>query len=171
LLFAALYGELREIAGAAFRTEARDHTLQPTALVNEAYLRLCGLDRLTWRDRSHFLALAARVMRQVLVDHARRRDAQRRGPRRLETLVESEVVGLEQPVDVLDLNRALEALEAIDSERSRLVELRFFAGLTTEEAAEVLGLSSRTVKRRWQATKTWLLMELEGGARPVPTAS
>ena len=165
-LFASLYGELRGIAAASFRAESRGHTLQPTALVHEAYLRLLGLDRLRLEDRSHFLALAARVMRQVLVDHARRRDALRRGPRRVETLVESKVPGVEQPIDVLDLHRVLEDLAAIDPERSKLVELRFFGGLTTEEAGEVLGLSPRTVKRRWQSTKAWLQKELEAGEPP-----
>jgi RNA polymerase sigma factor (TIGR02999 family) len=159
-LFASLYEELRAIAAASFRSESGRHTLQPTALVHEAYLKLVGLDRLHWQDRTHFLALAARAMRQVLVDHARRRNAQRRGSGRVETLVESKVSGMEQPADVLDLHRALESLEAIDPERARLVELRFFAGLTTEEAGAALGLAPRTVKRRWQSTRAWLQKEL-----------
>jgi RNA polymerase sigma factor (TIGR02999 family) len=158
---------LRAIAAASFRSESERHTLQPTALVHEAYLKLVGLDHLHWQDRTHFLALAARAMRQVLVDHARRRDAQRRGgSARVETLVESKISGMEQTADVLDVHRALESLEAIDPERARLVELRFFAGLTTEEAGEALGLAPRTVKRRWQSTRAWLQKELSKPTAP-----
>jgi RNA polymerase sigma factor (TIGR02999 family) len=159
-LFQVLYSELRRQAGRYMRRERRTHTLQPSGLVNEAYLRLAGAD-LDWHSRAHFFAIAARVMRQVLVDHARRRRAAKREGCHV-TLDEGDAVAA--PLEVLDLENALRELALLDARQARVVELRFFAGLDTEETAEVLSLSPRTVKREWQTARAWLQHRLlEGG--------
>lgn len=155
-LVALAYPELHAIAGRQLAGERAGHTLQPTALVNEAYLRLGGLDRIQWQDRVHFVRLAARIMREILVDHARRRAAGKRdGGQRL-SLTEIDLVGEIPDVDIESLDDALVRLEAIDPDRSRIVELRYFGGLTIEETAEAVGLSPATVKRHWQAARAWL---------------
>jgi RNA polymerase sigma-70 factor, ECF subfamily len=158
--------ELRRLARAYMRRERRDHTLQTTALVNEAFLRLTDARQVRWEDRAHFLGISARLMRRVLVDHARSRGYRKRGggAQRV-TLTEGLVASPEPTLDVVALDRALEVLEAVDSRKSRMVELRFFGGLSVEETAQVLGVSPDTVKRDWRLAKLWLLRELEGKGR------
>jgi RNA polymerase sigma factor (TIGR02999 family) len=164
-LFPVLYGELRRQAGRYMRRERRGHTLQPSGLVHEAYLRLRAAPGSDWHDRTHFVAIAARVMRQVLVDHARRRQAAKREGCHV-TLDEADAPAA--PVDVLDLEAALRELAALDARQARVVEMRFFAGLDVEETADALGLSARTVKREWQTARAWLQRRLleERGPRP-----
>jgi RNA polymerase sigma-70 factor (ECF subfamily) len=155
--------ELRRLARRYMARERRDHTLQATALVNEAFLRLTEARRVRWQDRAHFLGISARLMRRVLVDHARARGYRKRGggAERV-TLVEGLVASPEPALDVVALDRALDALAAIDVRKSRVIELRYFAGLSVEETAEVLHVSPDTVKRDWRLAKLWLLRELEG---------
>ena len=159
-LFPILYGELRRQAGRYMRRERRSHTLQPSGLVNEAYLRLAGSPDLDWHDRAHFFAIAARVMRQVLVDHARRRRAAKREGCHV-TLEDADAPAA--PLELLDLEDALKELVALDPRQARVVELRFFGGLDVEETAGVLGLSPRTVKREWQTARAWLQHRLLHG--------
>jgi RNA polymerase sigma factor (TIGR02999 family) len=157
--------ELRRLARAYMARERRGHTLQPTALVNEAFLRLADARGLRWQDRAHFLGVSARLMRRVLVDHAPSRGYQKRGggaPR--VTLDEAHLASPQPSLDVVALDRALEALAAVDERKSRVVELRFFGGLSVEETAEVLHLSNDTIKRDWRLAKLWLLRALEGEA-------
>jgi RNA polymerase sigma-70 factor (ECF subfamily) len=156
--------ELRRLARAYMSRERREHTLQTTALVNEAFLRLIDARRVSWQDRAQFVGISARLMRRVLVDHARARAYQKRGggAQRV-TLHEALSVSSDPTLDVVALDRALEALAAIDARKSRIVELRFFGGLSVEETAEVLHVSPDTVKRDWRLAKLWLLRELEGG--------
>jgi RNA polymerase sigma factor (TIGR02999 family) len=158
--------ELRRLARAYMRRERRGHTLQTTALLNEAFLRLTDARRVRWQDRAHFLGIAARLMRRVLVDHARSRGyVKRGGGARRVTLDEGLVRSGEPALDVVELDRALEALAAVDARKSRLIDLRFFGGLSVEETAEVLQVSPDTVKRDWRLAKLWLLRELEGEER------
>jgi RNA polymerase sigma factor (TIGR02999 family) len=158
--------ELRRLARGYMRRERRDHTLQTTALVNEAFLRLTDARRVRWQDRAHFLGISARLMRRVLVDHARSRGYRKRGggAQRV-ALNEGLVISPEPALDIVALDHALEALAAVDARKSRMVELRFFGGLSVEETAEVLHVSPDTVKRDWRLAKLWLLRELEGGGR------
>jgi len=158
--------ELHRLARGYMARERRGHTLQTTALVNEAFLRLTDAQSIRWQDRAHFLGISARLMRRVLVDHARSRGYQKRGggAERL-TLDEGLVATPEPALDVVALDRALEALAAVDVRQSRVIELRFFGGLSVEETAEVLHVSSDTVKRDWRLAKLWLLRELEGQGR------
>ena len=158
--------ELRRLAQGYMRRERRGHTLQTSALVNEAFLRLTDARRVRWQDRAHFLGISARLMRRVLVDHARARGYRKRGggAERV-TLDEGLVTSPEPAVDVLALDRALEALAAVDVRKSQVIELRFFGGLSVEETAEVLHVSPDTVKRDWRLAKLWLLRELEGDGR------
>lgn len=145
--------------------ERRGHTLQPTALVNEAFLRLTGARGIRWQDRAHFLGISARLMRRVLVDHARSRASRKRGgDAERVTLDEGMAVSPQRAIDIVALDRALEALAAVDVRKSRTIELRFFGGLSVEETAEVLRVSSDTVKRDWRLAKLWLLRELGGDA-------
>jgi RNA polymerase sigma factor (TIGR02999 family) len=155
--------ELHRLARAYMGRERREHTLQPTALVNEAFLRLADARRVRWQDRAHFLGIAARLMRRVLVDHARARGYRKRGggAQRV-TLHEAVVASPDRALDVVALDRALEALAAVDDRKSQIIELRFFGGLSVEETAKVLGVSPDTVKRDWRLAKLWLLRELEG---------
>jgi RNA polymerase sigma factor (TIGR02999 family) len=162
----AIYEALRTQAARVMRQEGSGHTLQPTALVHEAYLRLVDQRRAAWRDRVHFLAVAAHVMRRILVDHARRRHAAKRGgPAPLLTLGAIDppdgAAADDGAVDLLAVHAALERLAAFDPEQARLVELRYFAGLTIEEAATALGVSPATVKREWAIARSWLRRELE----------
>lgn len=153
----AVYPELRAIAQRQLGGERAGHTLQATALVNEAYMRLSGLERIEWQDRVHFVHMAARVMREVLVDHARRRAAHKRdGGQRVSITSLDLPDGADGGIDVAALDGALEALERFDAEKARIVELRYFGGLTIEETAEALGSSPATVKRHWQVARTWL---------------
>ena len=158
--------ELRRLARAYMARERRGHTLQTTALVNEAFLRLTDARQVRWQDRAHFLGISARLMRRVLVDHARSRGYRKRGggAERV-TLHEGLVASPEPAVDVLALDLALEALAAVDARKGRVIELRFFGGLSVEETAEVLHVSPDTVKRDWRLAKLWLLRSLEGEGR------
>jgi RNA polymerase sigma factor (TIGR02999 family) len=156
-----VYDELRALARRHLRGERHRLTLQPTALVHEAYLRLVGGGHVPWEDRAHFFGVASRLMRQVLVDHARARQAKKRGGQA--TLVDlAGADPLEPPcgVDVLALHEALDRLAALDATSARIVELRYFGGLTIEETAEVLETSPATVKRDWHASRAWLLREM-----------
>ena len=159
--------ELRRLARAHMARERTGHTLQATALVNEVFLRFKQAPSLRWQDRSHFIGIAARVMRRVLVDHARARGyAKRGGGAQQVVLHEAMLVTPEQGVDLLALDRALEALTSIDVRKSRVVELRFFGGLSVEETAAVLGVSAETIKRDWRLAKLWLKRELNGQSHP-----
>ena len=161
-----IYTELRRLAAACMRRERRGHTLQATALVHEAYMRLMGQRNAQWSDRAHFLAVASAVMRRVLLDHARKRHAAKRGaaPRKT-SLDEGLLIAEEHLDDVLMLDECLTRLAALDAQQARLVELRFFAGLNVEETAEVMGISTATVKRDWSSAKAWLNREITGGKR------
>jgi RNA polymerase sigma factor (TIGR02999 family) len=159
-----VYNELRRMAGAYMQRERPGHTLQPTALVNEAYMRLVGGEHAEWQNRSHFFAIAAHTMRQVLLEYARRRHAAKRGgvdARQVDIDAElfSAVCNLE---DVLAIDQVVTRLSAMDPQQGRIVELRFFAGLNVEETAEAMGISPRTVKREWRLAKAWLDRELTG---------
>ncbi len=156
-MFHRTYARLRELAGFYFRHENPGHTLQPTALVHEAYLRLSKNERLRWRDRAHFLSFASRVMRQVLVDAARNKTYRKRGggSHRV-TLGELPAARLPEGSDVLDLDRALRELESLDRRKSEIVQMRFFGGMTAIETAQALGVSEATVHRHWRAARAWL---------------
>ncbi|MBP1635555.1 MAG: polymerase sigma factor [Acidobacteria bacterium] len=157
--------ELHRLAHRYLRHEPAGHTLQTTALVNEAYLRLIDASQVAWHDRAHFFAVSANLMRRILVDFARRRHYQKRGGGALTLrLVEDETPAPQPAVDVAALDEALQTLAAFDSRAARIVELRFFGGLTVEETASVMGVSSRTIKREWATAKVWLLGEMSGGA-------
>jgi len=157
-----VYAELRRLARGYMSRERPEHTLQTTALINEVFLRLLGAD-LPWKDRAHFLGIAARLMRRILVDHARSRGFQKRGGaiRHIE-IEEGLAVPPSVDLDLLALDRALEKLKTIDERKAQVVELRFFGGLTVDETAEALGISSDTVKRDWALAKLWLRRELGG---------
>ncbi len=163
-LLAAVQGELRRIAAAYMRRERPDHTLQPTALVNEAYLRLAGQRGTDWEGRAHFYGIAARVMRQVLVDHARKRDAIKRGAAKRAPVSVSKVADPAggQDVDILALHAALDELAALDARQARIVELRYFGGLTEAEVAEILGVSPVTVRRDVASAKFFLGRRMRG---------
>lgn len=160
-LFARLYDELRSLAEALMARERSGHTLTPTALVHEAFLRLVDQSRIEWLDRSHFFGFAARVMRQVLVDHARRRRAQKRGgeQERVSLTFAESITPVEAP-DVLALDLALDALAREDERSARVAEMRLFAGLTVAEVAAVLGVSERTAQADWSFARRWLAREL-----------
>lgn len=165
-LIALLYSELRAIAARQFGNERRGHTLQPTALVNEAYQRLAALDRIDWQSRAHFLSVAARLMRKILIDHARRRNAAKRDGGERVTLFTNLPVQ-DRTLDALDLDQALQDLERIAPDKAKVVELRFFGGLSIQETAEVMQLSPATVKRYWQTARIWLFDAL---SQPAPDA-
>ena len=158
-LMPLVYGELRRLAASYLREERPDHTLQPTALVHEAYIRLTNQRDVVWQNRAHFFGIAAQMMRRILVDHARKRQAAKRDAAawRVATI---EVDASDRAPELLELDRALSSLEVIDPQQARVVELRFFAGLTVEETAEVAGLSAATVKREWRTAKAWLRREI-----------
>ena len=157
-----VYEELRRLAHHYMRGERVGHTLQTTALVNEVYLRLAGINGLQWRDRTHFFAMAGRLMRRVLVDYARRHSRDKRGGGVSVTTLDDYAVTTEPSVDIIALDEALAQLAVVDSQQSQVVELRFFAGLSIEETAEALGISPATVKRDWTTAKMWLHHELSG---------
>ena len=160
-VFPLVYGELRRLAEHHMRQERAGHTLQATAVVGEAYLRLADLSNPQWKSRAHFYAAASRIIRNILVDHARARKAQKRGGgRALLTLGAASGVSQDTNIDVVALHEALEKLAAMDSRLSRIVELRFFGGLTVEEVADLLSISTTTVKSEWQIAKGWLREEL-----------
>jgi RNA polymerase sigma factor (TIGR02999 family) len=160
-LVPVVHAELRRLARREMRRERPDHTLQTTALVNEAYLRLVDVRGVSWKDRAHFFAMSARLMRRILVDHARSRGCRKRGGgARSVPFDEGLVVAGEPGADLVALDDALEALARLDARKSRLVELRFFGGLSVEETAVALGVSQATVMRDWRFAKSWLLKEL-----------
>ncbi|HXU46697.1 MAG TPA: ECF-type sigma factor [Thermoanaerobaculia bacterium] len=171
-----LYDELRRIAARHLRGERVEHTLEPTALVHEAYLRLAELRAIHWQSRSHFFAMAGRMMRRVLVDHARRLGRDKRGGGAVRVALEGAEAengfgpgrGVGYELDLLALDAALERLTAFDPESTTVIELHFFSGLTFAETAEALGLSTATVVRRFRAAKAWLFREL-AGAEPPPS--
>jgi RNA polymerase sigma factor (TIGR02999 family) len=151
--------ELRKLARRYLRRERPDHTLQPTALVNEAYLQLVDARAVRWRDRSHFFALAARIMRNILVDHARRRrSAKRNGVASCVTLDEG--LQIETPDQLVELSDSLDALAQFDARKAKVIELRFFGGMSVEEVAMVLGISANTVIRDWSLARAWLLRQM-----------
>lgn len=161
LLYEAVYTELRQLAGGLMRRERIDHTFQPTALVNEAYLKLVDQTRIQWQNRAHFFGTAARAMRQVLVDHARRHLAQKRGgDRHRITLTDNIGLAAAASLEVLAVHDALEKLAQEDARMAKVVELRIFADLTGREIAHVLGVSPRTVESDWKVAKMWLSREL-----------
>ena len=159
----SLYRELRKLAARKMRFERANHTLQPSALVNEAYVRLAEAPSSVWQDRAHFLATAARVMRHILVDHARSHGAGKRGAGAVQVTLDENV--LQTPnhsIDILALHEALDRLSNLDARQGRIVELHFFGGLSFEEIASVLELSERTVKRDWALARIWLFKEISG---------
>ena len=161
-----VYKELRRLAAGHFRRERRNHTLQPTGLVHEVYLRLAGEEPVSFESWAHFRGVAARVMRRVLVEHARARGAHKRGGSRVRVSLEDTAELSASPsVDFSALDEALERLSSFDARQARLVELRYFGGMTLEETARVLGLSVATVKREWALARTWLRRELESTAQ------
>ena len=164
-LFTCIYSELHRIAAACMRGERSDHTLQPTALVAEAYLRLTGGQAVSWENKGHFFGAAAQAMRRILVEHARTRNAFKRGGdlHRLE-LYDSLAVVETDPLRMIEIDRALERLATIDERAVRVVELRFFAGLSVEETAGTLAISAKTVKRDWEFARVWLELQLAGSA-------
>jgi RNA polymerase sigma factor (TIGR02999 family) len=160
-LLPLVYGELRRLARHYLRSERPDHTLQSTALVHEAFLRLIGQKNVRWRSRAHFFGIASQMMRRILVDHARRRAAAKRDAVVCRLSVAEGVVPVEDRApDILSLDRALKALAALDPQQSRIVELRYFGGLTVDETAEVTGVSPSTIKREWATARLWLRHEM-----------
>ena len=163
-LMEAVYAELHRQAARAMGREAPDHTLQPTELVSEAYLRLIDQRRVQWRNRAHFFGVAAQLMRRILVDHARERLAGKRGGGARQLTLGHADAARDEPneagVDVLTLHEALERLTALDPDQGRIVELRYFGGMTIDDTAEALGVSSATVKRQWAVARAWLRREL-----------
>jgi RNA polymerase sigma factor (TIGR02999 family) len=165
-LMPLVYEELRALASRYLRSERPGHTLQPTALVHEAYLRLVG-QNVAWQNRAHFFGIAAQMMRRVLVDHARRKKAGKRDAGALHVELKAADAGEEafdRDAELLAVDRALERLESLDPRQARIVELRFFGGLTVEETAEVAGISSATVKREFRTARAWLRHELDASA-------
>jgi RNA polymerase sigma factor (TIGR02999 family) len=164
-LMPLVYAELRRVAARQLRGERASHTLQPTALVHEVYLRLVDQRQVDWKDRAHFFGVTARIMRRVLVDYARRRNAEKRGQGAPCVSIDSaRAVAAPDEIPILALDHALDRLKEVDSDLARIVELRAFGGLTIEEAAHVLEVSPSTAKRDWRTAKAWLTREL-GGAR------
>ena len=166
-----VYDDLRRVARGHLRRERPGHSLQATALVHEVFLRLVDVDRMTLKSRTHFFALSARLMRQILVDHARRQRASKRGGGAATVISLNEAAGAAAPtstssVDVLALNEALDALSSLDVRQCRVVELRFFAGLNIPEAADALGVSTATVEREWAMAKAWLHQRLSTPQEP-----
>ncbi|HUA57782.1 MAG TPA: ECF-type sigma factor [Verrucomicrobiae bacterium] len=163
-----IYNELRRLAARYMRDERRAHTLQPTALVHEAYLRLAGQDRADWRNRAQFIAIAGQLMRRILVDHARKHYAAKRVGS-LVTLKEGLNDGRPESVaseEILAVDQALESLSRLDPRQVRIIELRYFCGLSTEETAEAIGISERSVAREWALAKAWLRTQLAERTRP-----
>jgi len=160
-LIPLVYEELKRIAAARLRSERENLSIQPTVLVHEAYLRLTGLSQVDWQSRNHFYAISATIMRRILVDHARARRAAKRGTGETLLLLEEANAASGQPgPDILALDEALDRLAKLDARQARIVDLRFFTGLTEEEIGTVLGITARTVKRDWRVAKAWLFAEL-----------
>lgn len=164
MLFPLVYDELRQMAGAFMRGERRDHTLQPTALVHDAYMKLVGQDRANWQGRAHFLAVAAQQMRRVLVDHARSRDRRKRGGGAEKvTICVGDVMAETRDVDLLQLDEALGELASFNPAGAQIVELKFFGGLTNTEVGQALGVSRSSVDRGWDLARRWLLVQMTRG--------
>lgn len=162
-LIPIVYAELRVIAARFIRRERPNHTLQPTALVHEAYMRLLNQPHLTWKDRAHFLAIAARQMRRILIDHARAKYADKRAGDIVRITLDEHVAASDgRDVELLTLDRALDNLAEKDPRAAHLVELRYFGGMTIEETAEALGISTATVEREWAAARAWLKLKVRG---------
>lgn len=161
-IYPHIYDELRRLAGSYLRRERPDHTLQPTALVHEAYMKLIDQTRVKWQNRAHFFGIAAQVMRRILMDHARKHLAGKRGGNAEVLPLEEEilVVSQDKSAELLALDDALEQLERLDPQKAKVVELRYFGGLSIEETAEVLGVSVPTVNRHWRMAKAYLYSEL-----------
>ncbi len=159
-----VYDELRRIARRCLAGQRSDHTLQPTALVHEAYLRLARRDSLDWRDRVHFFAMAAQMMRQILVDHARKHAAAKRGGNAVTLLLDEEsAVSKQASFDLLALDDAMKQLASLDPRQSQIVELRFFGGLSIEETAQAVNISPATTKREWATARLWLYQAMSAG--------
>jgi RNA polymerase sigma-70 factor (ECF subfamily) len=158
-----VYDELHRLARRYMKRERPGHSLQTTALVNEAYMRLVGYTRMQWQNRAHFFAVSAQLMRRILVEHARRQNLKRGGGVEHISLDETALLGVDQDVDLVALDDAMNALARLDPRKVKVVEMRFFGGLSVEESAEVLNVSPVTVKRDWRAAKAWLYRELTGG--------
>lgn len=164
-LLPLVHAELRRIAQSQMRHERGNHTLQATALVNEAYIKLAGQENFEWHDRAHFFAVCAQVMRHILIDHARRHVRDKRGGGAIQVSMSQVALGSdEEAVDFVALDEALRTLEIIDPQKGKIVELRYFGGLTTEETAEVLEISPRTVRREWRRAKAWLYRMISEGS-------
>lgn len=162
-LWELVHGALRGLAGTLLEGERGDHTLQPTALVHEAYLRLVGQDRVAWQGRAHFFAIAAQAMRRILIDHARARGRDKRGAGRERVELETSVLGAADVarLDVVAVHEALERLATVSEDQARIAELRFFGGLPMESVAEVLGRPLRSIEREWRFARAWLASALE----------
>jgi len=158
-----VYDELHRLARHYMKGERPGHSLQTTALVNEAYMRLVDYERMQWQDRAHFFAVSAQLMRRILVEHARRHNLKRGGGAPHVSLEETAIVGGDQDADIVELDDAMNALARIDPRKVQVVEMRFFGGLSVEETADVLKISPGTVKRDWRAARAWLYRELTGG--------
>ena len=166
-LMPVVYKELQRLAHYHLRREGGGHTLQTTAVVHEVYLRLCGQHELRWEDRAHFFAVAARMMRRILVDYARRQGAEKRGGSAKRTPLEDALaIPAQGGVDLVALNDAMEHLHALDARKCQVVEMRFFVGLSAKEIAAVLGTTEATVRRDWTIAKAWLYRYLQGKAGP-----
>lgn len=161
LLLPVIYDELRKLAANYLRRERPDHTLQPTALVHEAYIRLVDQTRVNWQNRAHFFGVAAQIMRRLLVDHARKHHAEKRGQNFQKLSLDENIDrAVERSSELLALDEALEALALFDQQKARMVELRYFGGLTIEETADVMGVTPTTIKRHWRFAKAWLHGEM-----------
>jgi RNA polymerase sigma factor (TIGR02999 family) len=168
-LLPLVYGELRRLASSYLRRERSNHTLQSTALVHEAFMRLVNQQDVQWKNRAHFYAIAAQMIRRILVDYARSQHAEKRGSGAVKLALDEAMAVAQTPatdIDLLGLNDALDQLAALDERQSRIVELRFFAGLSIEETAEVMHLSPATIKREWQTARAWLFRDMTRNAPP-----
>ncbi len=162
LLLPVIYDELRKLAANYLRRERPDHTLQPTALVHEAYIRLVDQSRVNWQNRAHFFGVAAQIMRRLLVDHARKHNAEKRGQEFQKLSLDENIDrAVERSAELVALDDALKAFAQFDEQKARMVELRYFGGLSIEETADVLGVAPTTVKRQWRAAKAWLYGEMQ----------
>ena len=163
-IYPYIYDELRRLAGSYLRRERSDHTLQPTALVHEAYIKLIDQTRVKWQNRAHFFGIAAQVMRRILMDHARKHKADKRGGEFEKLPIEEEilVVSHDKSAELVALDDALQALADIDPQKAKIVELRYFGGLSIEETAEVMGVSVPTINRQWRMAKAWLYGQIAG---------
>ena len=165
-LMTAIYADMRRLAASHLSSERRSHTLCPTALVHEAYVKLIDQRNTDWKDRLHFFSLAARIIRRILIDHARARDAEKRGGPADRTMIrigEHDIAAPERDVDLVALDEALQELAQLDEQQARIVELRHFGGCTIDEIAELLEIGKRTVDRQWHAAKAWLFERLRDG--------